>query len=122
MARPVWPFDISDRPLRDNVGYQPMANMESFSVDGGEGFEITAPVAAEAPLRMSPTYPMSNEKFARWLVWWREETKSGTIPFELRDPYERVPYFWRLQSGQQIGVDKTYPNEVRVRLPVQRVP
>lgn len=122
MARPVWPFGIGDRPLRENVGYAPMSNMESFSVEDGEGFEITGPLAAEAPLRMSPTYPMSHSEFERWIEWWRIDTKSGTVPFELRDPYTRLPLFWRLQSGQQIGVDKTYPNEVRVRLPVQQVP
>ncbi len=121
-ARPMWPLDIPDQPFRDSVGYSPMSNMESFPVGDGDGFEITAPVTAVAPLRMSPTYPMTPSEFERWLYWWQLDTKSGTIPFGLRDPYTREVMFWRLQSGQQIGVDKQYPQEFRVRLPLLWVP
>lgn len=122
MATPSWPFGIGDRPFRDNVGYQPMGNQEVFTPEDGEGLEVTWPKLAEAPLRMSPTYPMTTTQFDRWLSWWREETLSGAVPFELRDPYDRLVYFWKLQANAQIGVDKTWPNDVRVTLPLQRVP
>lgn len=122
MADPVWPPMILDRPLRENVGYQPMSNQDAFVPDDGEGFEVTWPKAAVAPLRMSPTYCMSPSEFEAWLAWWTIETKSGTIPFQLKDPYDRQVYFWKLQAGQQIRVDKTWPQEVRVMLPLLRVP
>ena len=40
----------------------------------------------------------------------------------LRDPYDRLVYLWKLQASAQIRVEKTWPHEVRVTLPLQRVP
>lgn len=122
MASPVWPPHIEDRPLRQGLAYQPMANQEVFTPEDGEGLEITWPKLAEAPLRMTAAFVMTPESFNRWLAWWRTETKSGTVPFWLRDPFDRNAYRWKLQAGQQIGVDRTWPNEVRVSLALQRVP
>lgn len=122
MADLCWPPQIPDRPLRENVGYQPMSNQDSFTPEDGDGFEVTWVKAAEAPLRMEPTYPMTLAEFERWLSWWRDETRSGTLPFQLRDPYDRQTYWWKLQAGQQISVDKSGPNDVLVKLPLLRVP
>lgn len=122
MITPVWPPDVIDRPLRQGLDYQPMANQESFAPEDGEGLEITWPKLAEAPLRMSATYVMRPEGFVRWLAWWRNQARSGAVPFQMRDPFDRQAYLWKLQSGAQIGVDRTWPMEVRVTLRLQRVP
>lgn len=125
MADALWPIIAHMYPDRATISYETLSDDETFSVEDGEGFELTGRRTGAQIFSYRATWPMERfTVFPAWHGWWLDPAgaDNGRSAFLLPDPMTRQMRRWVRAADSKVGLVIPHPREVYVSLQLRSVP
>ncbi|MFG1247612.1 hypothetical protein [Xanthobacter flavus] len=115
-----WPAPLPCQPEQGTWQETPNPNTVSFEPEVGPTIDRRRSTVFS--LASSCTFMFTKAEYAVFLAWYRDDLKSGTLPFSFDHPVTGVPSRWKFHPKPGWGLGTVTNRKVQVSVHLRQMP